>query len=169
MTHRENKGWMTETTATGFTLVEVVTVIVILGIVGLASSYVTVESMKIYARAAPAMDASYQALLSVERMRREIRDMKDTASITTFTATALTFDDSSDNTIAYSLSGGDLLRNGALLARGVTSLSFGYWKSDGTNASVASDLHLVEIDLTVQSGAEPYRLQAAVFPRTLSP
>ena len=85
---------------------------------------------------------------------------------TTFTATALTFDDSSDNTIAYSLTSGDLLRNGDLLARNVTSLSLDYWKSDGTAASAASDLHLVEIDLTVQSGAEPYRLQTAVFPRT---
>ena len=49
MRHRQNKSWMTETTATGFTLVEMVTVIVILGIVGLTSSYVTIASMKIYA------------------------------------------------------------------------------------------------------------------------
>ncbi len=169
MKHLENKGWMTETTTTGFTLVEMVAVMAILGIVGLASTHVTVEAMRIYARTAPALNASYQAFLSVQRMRHDIRDMKDTASITTFTATALTFDDSSDNTIAYSLASGDLLRNGDLLARNVTSLSLDYWKSDGTAASAASDLHLVEIDLTVQSGAEPYRLQAAVFPRALSP
>ncbi len=100
---------------------------------------------------------------------REIRDMKDTGSITTFTPTALTFDDSSDNTIAYSLAGGDLLRNGDLMAESVASLSFSYWKSDGTTASAAADLHLVEIDLTVQVGVEPYRVQTATFPRVLSP
>ena len=83
------------------------------------------------------------------------------------TSTALTFDDAADNTIAFSLSGSDLLRNGDLLAQGLTSLTFTYWKSDGTAAAVAADLHLVEIDLTAQTGSEPYRLQAAVFPRIL--
>ena len=155
--------------ADAYTLVEMVAVISILGIVGLVSSYVIIESMRIYARTAPAMDASYQVRLAVERMMREIRDMKDTASITTFGSSALTFDDSSDDTIAYSLSGSNLLRNGDLLAQGVTTLSFSYWKSDGTTASAAADLHLTEIDLTVQVGTEPYRVRTAVFPRVLSP
>ena len=153
----------------GYTLMEMVVVMTIMSIVGMVSSYVIIESMKVYARTAPALEATYQARLSAERMKREIRDMKDTASITVFTATALTFDDSSSNMIAYSLSGGNLSRNGDLLAQGGTSLTFSYWKSDGTSASVAADLHLVEIDLTVQRGNEPYRLQAAVFPRVLSP
>ncbi len=169
MRQRRSAGRAKAVTTSGYTLVEMVAVMTILSVVGLVSSYVIIESMKVYARTAPAMDASYQALLSVQRMKHDIRDMKDTDSITTFTATALTFDDSSDTTIAYSLSGGDLLRDGDLLAQGVTSLSFSYWKSDGTSASVADDLHLVEIDLTVESRAEPYRLQTAVFPRTLSP
>ncbi len=152
-----------------YTLVEMVSVITILSIIGLVSSYVIIESMKVYARTAPAINATYQARLAAKRMTRDIRDMKDVGSITTFAPTALTFDDSSDNTIAYSLSGGDLLRNGDLLARGATSLSFSYWKSDGTTASAAADLHLVEIDLTVSVGLEPYRVQTAAFPRVLSP
>ena len=48
-------------------------------------------------------------------MKREIRDMKDTASSTFFTATALTFDDSSSNTIAYNLSGGNGTRGSVLV------------------------------------------------------
>ena len=151
----------------GYTLVEMVAVITILSIIGMVSSYVIFESMKVYARTVPAMDATYQASLAVERMKSEIRDMKDTASITTFTSTALTFRDSADQTIAYSLSGSNLLRNGDLLARGVTAFGFSYWKRDGTTASAAVDLHLLELDLTVQTGSQPYRVRTAVFPRNL--
>ncbi len=38
---------------------------------------------------------------------------------------------------------------------------------DGTTATVAADLHLVEIDFTVQPGNEPYRVQTVVLPRFL--
>jgi prepilin-type N-terminal cleavage/methylation domain-containing protein len=153
----------------GYTLVEMVSVIAILSIIGMSSSYVVVESMKVYARTAPGLDASYQAHLACERMKRDIRDLGGTASITVFVADALAFDDSSANTISYSLSGGDLTRNGDLLARGVTGLTFTYRKSDGTPATTPAELALVEIDLTVQTGTEPYRLQTCVFPRCLGP
>ena len=158
-----------QATGSGYTLMEMVTVMTILSVIGLVSSYAIIEGAKVYARTAPSMEASYQAHLAIERLRRDIYDMKDTASITTFTSTALTFDDTSDTTLAYSLSAGDLQRNGDLLAQGVTSLTFTYWKSDGTTASAAADLHLVEVDLTVQIGDEPYRVRTAAFPRVLSP
>jgi hypothetical protein len=125
--------------------------------------------MRVYARAAPAMDAAYQARLAVERMKREIRDLEDTAAITSFLPTALTFVDSSRNTIAYAASGSTLLRNGDLLARGLSALTFGYRRGDASTALVPSELRLVEIDLTVQSGGQPFRIQTAVFPRALGP
>lgn len=156
-------------TGPGYTLVEMVTVVVIMSIIGLVSTYAIIEGAKIYARTAPSMQASYQARLAIGWLRRDLHDMKDTDSITTFTSTALTFDDTSSNTLAYSLSAGNLSRNGDLLAQGVTSLTFTYWKSDGTTASAAADLHLVEVDLTVQFGDEPYRVRTVVFPRVLSP
>ncbi len=160
----------TETTSPGgYTLVEMVLTISILGIVGMVTAFVLVESMKVYARTGPALDASYHARHATARMTRDIRDMADTSSITTFTSTALTFDDRAGNTLDYDLSEGNLLRNGDLLAKGVTSLAFTYWKSDGTAATVAADLYLVEIDLTVQTATQPYRLRVLVFPRNLGP
>ena len=41
------------TSKSGYTLLEMVLVTVVLGIVGLSSSYVVMESMKVYARTAP--------------------------------------------------------------------------------------------------------------------
>jgi prepilin-type N-terminal cleavage/methylation domain-containing protein len=157
------------TSKRGFTLVEMVLTISIVGIIVLVASFVVVESVKIYAGTATALDAAYQSRLALERMTREIHDVKDSSSITTFTASALTFTNSSNVSIAYALSSGNLTRNGDLLAKGATALSFTYWKKDGTSATLGSNVYLIEIDLTVQSGNAPYRVRTAVFPRNLGP
>ena len=150
----------------GYTLVEMVAVITILSILGMVSSYVILESMKVYARAMPAAQATYQARFAVERMKSDLRDLQ-AGSITTFTSTALAFQTTSGQTLSFSLSGSSLLRNGDCLAKGVTALVFRYWAQDGTVAAAAVNVNLIEIDLTVQVGNEPYRLQTAVFPRSL--
>ncbi len=139
----------------------------ILGIISMIASAVIIETMKVYARIVPALDASYKAQSAVQRMKREIHDLKDTASITSLTASAFTFDDVADNTIAYAVAGGDLTRNGDLLANGVSAMTFRYWQRDGSPAASPADLHLVELDLTVQNGDQAYRLRTPVFPRYL--
>lgn len=152
----------------GFTLVEMVAVITILGIVGMVSSYVIFESTKVYARTLPWLDASYQCRLAVEQMKSELRDLEP-GSLTTFTPIALTFQLLSGQPLTYSLAGSNLLRNGDLLAKGVQAFSLTYRKRDGTSALIAADVHLLELDLTVQAGGQTCRVQTAVFPRSLRP
>ncbi len=140
---------------------------VILSIVGMVSSYVILQSMKVYSRSVPSMTAAYQARTCILRMKREIRAMDATTTISALTSSTLSFEDSSNSTIAYALSGGEITRNGDAMAQGVSSLAFTYWKSDGSSASAAADVHMVEIDFTVENVDQPYRMQAAVFPRVL--
>lgn len=142
-------------------------VMVIMSIIGLVSSYALVESMKVYALVAPSLDAAYQSRLADERLSRDIRDLSATSSVSSMTASGLTFDDTSGNTIAYVYSDSELRRNGDLLAQGVTSFSFAYRKTDGTTANTAADLHLVEIDFTVRVSDQDRRRQSVVFPRAL--
>ena len=135
----------------------------------LVVSYVVEEPMRFYARVNPSMTASYQARLCAGRMQADIRDLTDTATVSSMTSTAFTFGDSGGNTVAFSLSGTDLQRNGDLIAQGVTALTFTYWKSDGTTAAAAADLHLVEYDFTVQIASQSHRVQGTAFPLSLTP
>ncbi|MFT5051543.1 MAG: prepilin-type N-terminal cleavage/methylation domain-containing protein [Chlamydiales bacterium] len=151
----------------GYTLMEMVLVMVIMSTIGLVSSYAIVESMKTYALVAPSIDASYQARLASERLRRDIRELISTDTVSSMTATGLTFDDGTGTTIAYTFSGSDLLRNGDLLATGMSAFAFAYRKSDGTLASAAVELHLIEVDFTVRVAGKDHRLRTAVFPRAL--
>jgi len=153
--------------ARGYTLVEMILVIMIMTIVGGVTTHVILESMKVYARSMPAQNASYQARTCIERMKRELRDLQDRGSITEMSTTRFTFDDSTDASITYALAGDTLTRNGDLLARGVTAFSLTYWGVGGSVAATVEDLHLVELDLTVECGGQAFRAQSAVFPRVL--
>ena len=151
--------------AAGYTLIELLTVVVILSIVGLTTSYVISSSMRVYVRTAPSLDASYQAQLSIERLRRDIRTMGDLSMITAFTDTELAFSGSDGNPVSYRHAAGDLRRNGDLLARGVSAFDFDYWNSQGMPASAPTEMRLVDIDITVRSADQSSRMFATVAPR----
>lgn len=151
--------------ARGHTLVEMVVVITVLGIIALVPSVVIVESMRIHNRVAPTLEASYQARLATEKMKRELRELDDTSKIGLMSATSLAFVDGEGDTITYALTGTDLTRNDDLLAQGVTDLNFAFVQQDGKVVSTSADLALIEIDLTVQVGVQEYRVLTMVHPR----
>lgn len=155
--------------SSGFTLIELVLVTVILGIIGMSSAFVVTEAMRVYARTAPALDMQYHLRLATERLRRDIRDMQGAGSITVLTPNALAFQRSSGEAVDYRLVGEDLTRNGDLLARGVTSFALRYWRSDGSAALLPTELRLVDAELIMFRGGVKDRLFTTVFPRTLGP
>lgn len=150
--------------AAGYSLVELVMVIAIAGVVSLVPAQVLLDSMKVYSRTAPRIQAAYQSGLAVERMKRDFRDLTSYDSISVMTSSSLTFDDS-DGTAAYALSGSDLTRNGDLIASNVSALTLTYRDEDGSATSTASAIRLLEIDLTVTMSGQPYRSLATVYPR----
>ena len=150
--------------AAGYSLVELVMVIAIAGVVSLVPAQVLLDSMKVYSRTAPRIQAAYQSGLAVERMKRDFRDLASYDSISVMTSSSLTFDDS-DGTAAYALSGSDLTRNGDLIASNVSALTLTYRDEDGANTTTATEIRLLEIDLTVTMSGQPYRSMATVFPR----
>lgn len=151
----------------GYTLIEMIMVIVIISIIGLVSSLAIMEGMKIYSRTVPEMDLSYQSNLALLRLKNDIRELNSTAEITQFSANAFQFKDSKGRRISYRFDGKDLSRNGDLLAQGLTSFTFNFWTADGKRAKQAKDLHLVEFDFTVEVKGATRRIRTPVFPRRL--
>lgn len=153
----------------GYSLVELVTVITITGIVALVPAQVLINSMQVYTSLAPRMEASYQARLACERLKRDFRELASRGSITVRESDAVTFLDRDDETIAYALSdSGELTRNGFLLAQDVSALSLVYRDELGAKTGVAARVDLLEIDLTVTIAGQSYRQRESVTPRYAS-
>jgi len=151
----------------GYTLIELIMVMVILSIVGGVSSFAIMESMKVYARAVPAIDMSYKSNLAIQRLSNEVRDLQSTDDIAKFSANAFQFKDSLGRSIEYKYDGKNLTRNGDLLASGLSEFTFKYWAKDGKAAKVSADLHLVEVDFTLTAGKAFQRVRMPIFPRRI--
>ena len=155
--------------SSGWTLVELVIVLVVVGTLASITFGVMLEAMRIYARTTPTEQLAYQSQLTTERLRRDLRSLEESSQITVLQAQQLTFESGSGGTIEYRLSGSELQRNGRPLAEGVTGLRFDYTNSAGALASSSEEVALVTAQVVLTAGDAERRIQAAVHPRRRQP
>src|SRR5574341_583889 len=73
----------------GFTLVEIVITIVLIGILSGIAAMIILQGVRAYSDEQSRSDVHYQARLALERMAREIRMIRSTADMSTPTAWAI--------------------------------------------------------------------------------
>ena len=111
----------------------------------------------------------------MDRMTREIRTVRDDASVATASSGQFRFIDAGDKDITYSLSSTNLNRteNGTanLLAENVSSIAFTYYDAGGTAIPAptvspsATDIRRVRINLTLTKNGEDVYLQSDSSPK----
>src|SRR5689334_11495059 len=102
----------------GFSLLELIIVMVILSIIAGIGSRIVQAGFNSYYTNQNVTTANVQARLALERMTRDIHAIKDSSSITTASASQLTFTDVNGNVITYQLTGTQLMRNTQVLSDG---------------------------------------------------
>lgn len=155
------------------TLIELVMVIVIVGVLAGASSMYIKESIDLWRFLTFRNEIVSGGRMALIRIGREMREIKDDASVYTANPSEFEFDDMNNNRINYRLSANNLMRNSDVLANGVNSLTFTYY--DTGNNPIATpdvypdetDIYRIEIALEVQSGDQTKRLESQVYPRNL--
>jgi len=152
----------------GFTLIEMVMVIVLTGIIAALGSKMLVAGFTSYQTSRDLIQAQWQGTIALERLSRDLRTIRSAtiADLTLTPATQITFTDTNANVISYTLSGTTLMRNGQPLADGITSLAFSYIASDGkTTAATAAQTHYVVVDIAVSTPGSGYTARTAIHPR----
>ncbi len=163
----------------GFTLIELVIVIVVISIAGLLLAGTFREAVGTYRFVDVEADLLQQARFAEERIERELRRLRDRTSVTTASATTFAFVDRDAVPIVVSWSGtkgADLLfsKNGAsqALAAGVDSMAFSYFKEDGTAAAPivapsTTDIRRVAVYLRLARGGQSVTTLGAAALRAL--
>ncbi len=152
----------------GFTLIEIVITIVLVGILSGIAAMIILQGVRAYSDEQSRSDVHYQARLGMERMAREIRLIRSAtaADITAMTAINLQFTDITNAAVNYNYANPNIQRNAIGLATGITAFNFRYFQQDGaTTTLAAANVWYVEIDLTATQGSESLQLRTRVHPR----
>ncbi len=165
--------------ASGFTLVELTIVIVVVSVAGLALAGVFREAVGAYRYVDVEAALLQEARYAEERMTRELRRVRDATSVTEARPGAVTFVDQDSVVVRLSWNGtpgADLLyaRGGVAnpLASGVDSLAFAYWRDDGSAAvpilsPAATDIRRVTVYLRLGRDRQRVSVMGAAALRSL--
>ncbi len=148
--------------AKGFTLIELVMVIIVVAVLAGIGVPLTIALMDSFDSAIYRKDLSASAEVCLRRLSRELPRLKNNTSALTATSSTYRFTDIDNNTIQYQLSGNNLQRiyNGVTdtLATNVSSFTLSYLKDDGSviPAPLVSpqqtNIRFVNVELALQSG-----------------
>lgn len=151
----------------GFTLIELIMVIVLLGIIAIVSSRVLIQGLNAFITGQNVVEANWQGQLALERMTRDIRALRSPSDISTATASQLVFTDTTGTTITYALSGTTLTRNGQALANGIAGFTLSYFDRNGGGSPATANIRYITIDLNITEDNANYSVTTSVYPRNL--
>jgi prepilin-type N-terminal cleavage/methylation domain-containing protein len=165
----------------GFTLIEMVAVIVVAGIIFSFGSVLLGNIFSGYALKRDAADADWQAKVALERMARELRAVRlaTAADLDIASATQIRFVDTDGNGVCFYRNGaanrvmrsadGPATACGATspqaLADNVTALTFTYWDNAGAATAAVANVYYITVDMTVVEGSYGGRFRTNVRPR----
>ncbi len=155
----------------GFTLLELVLVIIILALIAGVSSTILSGGFDAYFRQRDVSDADWQGHLALQRLNRDLRAVRSAtaADLVMIPASQITLVNTAGSSINYSLSGNVLLRNGQPLADGISALSFTYLRRDGkTLAADATQVYYIAASFTVTRGGANLTSRTLIKPRSFS-
>lgn len=167
----------------GFTLIEIVIAIVLVGILASVAAMIIMQGIRAYSSEDVRSDGYYQARFAMDRMSREIRLIRSTAAvpvddIATMNTTTLVYYAIDNTQLGFRLSGGNIERtqdggtNWYQLTRltapdAVTApggVFFTYLTNTGAPGAAQATLWYVQIQFTVTRGTESFFMSTRVHP-----
>lgn len=155
----------------GFTLIEMVITLILVGIIAAITGIMMQQGVMAYLAQTNEANVANQGRLGIERMAREIRTIRSRtgADVPAMNPGNLSFIDMGGNAIAYASGGGNITRNGTVLATATTAtLGFLYFQQNGAGAASAAQLWVIQVDLTLTSGGQTQAFRIRVHPRSFT-
>lgn len=153
--------------ARGFTLIEFIIVITLIGILSAVASLILNQHVKAYFAAKELINFEVKTNIAADNLMREL---KSSENLTAFSATSLAFINQQGESIVIDVSGGLLRRqvDGATpqtLCNDVASLSFEAFDSAFASTAILADVRFITMLITTNSNNLPYSLMAGTVLR----
>jgi len=151
----------------GFTLVELVLTIALLGIIGWVTGVVMIRSVESYSIVSDRKLSLSDARLAIDRIASDIRLIQATSDIQIFTASQMVFNIPSEPNITYNLVGSNLQRSGFLLASPATQLAFNYLDDNGNETAVKANIKRIRVTVSIgtHNSHGVNQIRTTIFPR----
>lgn len=162
----------------GFTLIEIVLTIALVGIVAGVAAVIIMQGTSSYSTGRSRLEAHEQARFALERMSREVRQVRSRSAapvddIITMTAANLEFIDVNGTQIGFRLNGDIMERREnagpwQVLATGITAPAgalFSYLDAAGAAGASQAALWSIRVELAAAKEQESLTLRTVVHPR----
>ena len=160
----------------GFTLIEMIAVIVVTGAIFALGGIMLGHSFESYKLSREVSDVGWQGRLAMERMVRELREIRSHAAtdITTWSAGTIDFYNTAGNRVRFYQSGTQVLRSadGGVISQpladnlsATNGLLFDYYDSSGAVAAAVTDIYYITVRLHIQEGGIDETYRVTVKPR----
>ncbi|BAV32702.1 hypothetical protein SCL_0380 [Sulfuricaulis limicola] len=165
----------------GFTLVELVVAIILVGIIFGFGSALLGKVFSSYSLKQDIAGGDWQARVALERAARELRAVRSaTAADLDIASTAqVRFVDADGNSVCFYRNAGAnrMMRsadgpasacgstNPQVLADNITALAFSYWDNAGNATAVVASVYFITVQMTVVEGAYSGQFRTNVRPR----
>jgi prepilin-type N-terminal cleavage/methylation domain-containing protein len=127
----------------GFTLIELVLVIVIMGVISIVVGKILFHSFQTFVTSQNISDVDWNGQLTMANFSNDVHTIRSASDIATIAANTFSFVDTTGTTVTYQLSGSTLTRSGQTLATGVTSIAFAYYDKDYSVTATAANVRYV--------------------------
>lgn len=157
----------------GFSLIELVMVMVLFGIVAAVAAPVVSSGFQAYFTGRDISEVDWQARVAMERMTRELRSIRAPSDLVITSAGDIAFVDSDGNPIRYCLgtvgscpgAAGELMRNAQPLASGVSGLDFSFLTRAAGATAVPAQVYYVTVAFNTTRNATSKAHRITVSPR----
>ena len=154
----------------GFTLVELILSIVIISAIFVVMAQILITGLDSYRLVVNRREALQGARLAVNMMEGELQPVADPATdISAISSTSIQFTNANSQSVTYSISGSDLLRNSKILASNLGSASgFSYYTNGGSTTTDPAQVYRIDIVVEVDAEETQYgsvEAHASVFLR----
>lgn len=133
----------------GFTLLELMMVIVIMGIISVVVARIFSNFFQDFVTSQNISETDWRGLLVMNEFTNDVHNIRSANDISTISASGFSFVDMSGTSVTYSLSGSVLLRNSNTLANGVTGLTFAYFDNNYASTAAVANVRYITISTTL--------------------